>query len=205
MLAHLRASLWLLVLTVLLCSVLYPAVVWLIGQTAFHDKAEGSLLVDAQGHTIGSRLIAQPFTADEYFWPRPSAVAYNASASGPSNYAASNPALRDRVAGWLRDHRHADSVRVPADLVTTSGSGLDPDITLSGATWQLDRVAAAWANKTGIDQAELRSQIGQLLEEQSYAPLGGLVGVRLVNVLEVNVALRDRYQKAEAGAEPHNE
>ena len=90
MTAHLRANLWLLILTVLLCSVLYPLVLLGIGQTVFHDKAQGSLLTDAQGHPIGSQLIAQPFTADEYFQPRPSAASYNAAASGASNWAASN-------------------------------------------------------------------------------------------------------------------
>ena len=101
MIAHLRANLWLLVLTVLLCSVLYPLVLLGIGQTLFHDEAQGSLLTDAQGHPIGSRLIAQPFTADEYFQPRPSAASYNAAASGASNWAASNYLLRDRVARQL--------------------------------------------------------------------------------------------------------
>ena len=101
MTAHLRANLWLLVLTVLLCSVLYPLVLLGIGQTVFHDKAQGSLLTDAKGHPIGSQLIAQPFTADEYFQPRPSAASYNAAASGASNWAASNYLLRDRVARQL--------------------------------------------------------------------------------------------------------
>ena len=90
MIAHIRANLWLLVLTVLLCSVLYPLVLLGIGQTVFHDKAQGSLLTDAQGHPIGSRLIAQPFTKDEYFQPRPSACSYDGSASASSALAASN-------------------------------------------------------------------------------------------------------------------
>ena len=81
MFAHLRANLWLLVLTVLLCSVLYPLVLLGIGQAIFHDKAQGSLLTNAQGNPAGSKLIAQPFTADEYFQPRPSAASYNAAAS----------------------------------------------------------------------------------------------------------------------------
>ena len=101
MIAHLRANLWLLVLTVLLCSVLYPLVLLGIGQTVFHDQAQGSLLRDADGHAIGSQLIAQPFTADEYFQPRPSAASYNAAASGASNWAGSNYLLRDRVARQL--------------------------------------------------------------------------------------------------------
>jgi K+-transporting ATPase ATPase C chain len=90
MLAHLRANLWLLVLTVLLGSVLYPLVLWAVGQTVLHDQAQGSLLTDAEGKVIGSRLIAQPFTADEYFQPRPSAVSYNGAASGALNWGANN-------------------------------------------------------------------------------------------------------------------
>ena len=101
MTAHLRANLWLLVLSVLLCSVLYPLALLGIGQTVFHEQAEGSLVKDAAGKTIGSRLIAQPFTADEHFQPRPSAASYNAAASGASNWSASNYLLRDRVARQL--------------------------------------------------------------------------------------------------------
>ena len=104
MIAHLRANLWLLVLTVLLCSVLYPLALLGIGQTLFHDTAQGSLLTDANGHPVGSRLIAQPFTdaqGNEYFQPRPSAASYNAAASGASNWAGSNYLLRDRVARQL--------------------------------------------------------------------------------------------------------
>jgi K+-transporting ATPase c subunit len=244
MTAHLRANLWLLVLTVLLCSVLYPLTLWCIGQTAFHDQAEGSLLADAQGQWIGSRLIAQPFTADEYFQPRPSAASYNGAASGASNWGASNYLLRDRVARqlgpivkyrsgpkkgqpvgpdveawfgkdqlrgkpgirqgadiqsaffdlWLQTHPDADLEPVPADMVMASGSGLDPDITLSNALWQLDRVAAAWAKKTGAGESRIRPEIEQLLRAKSSAPLAGLVGVPLVNVLQVNLALLDRYQ-----------
>jgi K+-transporting ATPase ATPase C chain len=99
--AHLRANLWLLVLTLGICCILYPLVLWLVGQTAFPTQAGGSLVTDPDGKVLGSRLIAQPFADDKYFWPRPSAVGYNASASGGSNYAASNPLLRDRVARQL--------------------------------------------------------------------------------------------------------
>ena len=92
MTAHLRANLWLLFLTILLCSVFYPLAILGIGQTVFHDKAQGSLVTDSGGHPIGSRLIAQPFASDEYFHPRPSAVAYNAAATGGTNWGASHPA-----------------------------------------------------------------------------------------------------------------
>ena len=102
---------------------------------------------------------------------------------------------------WLQEHPEVDLERVPGDMVMSSGSGLDPHITLDNAIWQLDnRVAAAWAKKTGTtDEKKLRDQIEQLLRDKSHAPLGGLVGVPLINVLEVNLALKDRYQKAEAG------
>ena len=89
--------------------------------------------------------------------------------------------------------------QVPADAVMASGSGLDPDITLSNALWQLDRVAAAWSKKINSDEAKLHEDIAQLLREKSHAPLGGLAGVPLVNVLEINLALRDRYQKTMGG------
>jgi K+-transporting ATPase ATPase C chain len=99
--AHLRACLLLLALTLAVCCVLYPLALWAVGQTAFPDAASGSLVRDDDGTVRGSRLIAQPFSDAKYFWPRPSAVGYNASASGGSNLAASNPLLRDRVARQL--------------------------------------------------------------------------------------------------------
>ena len=101
MLSHIRANLWLLLLTVVLCCVIYPAILLLVGQTVFPAQANGSLIVDDAGKPIGSRLIAQPFTGDEYFQPRPSAVSYNAAASGASNWAGNNYLLRDRVARQL--------------------------------------------------------------------------------------------------------
>ena len=91
------------------------------------------------------------------------------------------------------EHPDADLEHVPADMVTASGSGLDPHITLDNALWQLDRVAAAWAKKTGGTEKKVHQDIEQLLRAKSFAPLGGLVGVPLVNVLEVNVELGERY------------
>ena len=103
MLQHLRANLWLLILTLLLCSFVYPLLLLGVGQTLFHDQAQGSLVLDKDGKPVGSRLIAQPFTdnAPEYFQPRPSAASYNGAASGASNWGANNPLLRDRVARQL--------------------------------------------------------------------------------------------------------
>ena len=98
---HLRACLWLLGFTVVLCAILYPLTLLGIGHALFHDKAEGSLVTDKDGKVVGSELIAQNFTGDSYFWPRPSAAGYNASASGASNWGANNPLLRNRVARQL--------------------------------------------------------------------------------------------------------
>jgi K+-transporting ATPase ATPase C chain len=197
--AHLRANLWLLCLTVLICCVLYPMTLWAIGKGIFPDKASGSLIVE-DGKVIGSRLIAQPFTQPEYFWPRPSAVSYNASASGGSNLSANNPKLRDRVVktlSALKEFPNEPKKEVPADLVMASGSGLDPHITLMNAHYQLDRVVDAWAKKTGKKPQEIRTIIEKVLKEQASAPLGGLAGAPLVNVLEVNLALRDIMKGSE--------
>jgi potassium-transporting ATPase KdpC subunit len=336
---HLRANLWLLVVTLLLCSVLYPLALLGIGQTFFRNQAQGSLIdkdgKPTAGEAVGSRLIAQPFTGDEYFQPRPSAASYNAAASGASNWGANNYQLRFRVAKalgpivrygsksakkgqlvgpdiekwfqtyaskdgkaivaewaetypsaastwvkhdkantayveqwqkshpkevaqwikdnpatpepkpedlavpffvsfsaehprnfpsqvehktpdgkvkkiiepvkegtdiqsyffdmWRQEHPAVDLEEVPADLVMASGSGLDPHITLKNAYYQLDRVAAKWAAETKRDPAQVRKEIEELLRQKAEAPLGGLVGVELVNVLEVNLALSNRY------------
>lgn len=334
MLQHLRANLWLLLLTVVICVGIYPLALFGLGQTLFQDKAEGSLLRDKNGTVVGSRLIAQPFTADEYFWPRPSAASFNAAASGASNWGANNYLLRDRVARtigpivkyrggrkkgqqvgpdvetwfqkdqfagkrgivaqwaeahnavaqnwvkadklnaeyvtrwqnehpaevskwkqenadtpepkpedlavpffesysrtfpgtfpisaerqlaggktekriapakegsdirgiffdmWRQEHPQADLEDVPGDMVMASGSGLDPHITLKNALYQLDRVAGKWAEKGKRDPAQTHKEIKDLLQQKTEAPLGGLAGVGLVNVLEVNLALRERY------------
>jgi K+-transporting ATPase ATPase C chain len=340
MMRHLRANVFLIVSTLVLCAVIYPAVLWAIGQTVFPNQAQGRL-VDREGRpttsekeAVGSLLIAQPFTGEEYFQPRPSANSYNAAASGASNWGANNYLLRDRVARqlgpivkyrsgpkkgrlvgpdieswfqqdrlagkpglvaqwaqahpvlaanwvkadrlnsdfvtewqrrhpaeaaqWLRenpatpepkpedlavpfflsfskahpgafpgavehrtpdgktvkviepvgtgtdiqgvffdlwraDHPDVELAAVPADMVMASGSGLDPDITLDNALYQLDRVAAQWAAKTRRDQTQVRGEIEALLREKAAAPLGGLAGARLVNVLEANLALRKRF------------
>jgi K+-transporting ATPase ATPase C chain len=337
MLAHLRANLLLLVVSVVLCCVAYPIVLLVIGQTAFHGKAEGSLIYDKSGTAIGSRLIAQPFSGEGYFQPRPSAASYNAAASGASNWGANNYLLRDRVARqlgpivkyagarqgepvgpdveawfqqdqyqgqagivaqwaaahstlaanwakadplngayvmawaddhadevaqwkkennnpepkpedlagmffagfskehpgefpsavevaiadgktekqiqpvkagtdiqgiffdmWRQEHPNAELEPVPADMVMASGSGLDPHITLKNALYQLDRVAAKRATDTNRNVADVRPEIEALLRQKAEAPFGGLVGVDLVNVLEVNLALREKYESGTA-------
>lgn len=334
MLAYLSKSLWLLLYSVIICCVLYPLGLWVVGQTFFPFQANGSLLMGPDGKPVGSRLIAQPFTREEYFQPRPSAASYDASASASSSLAASNYALRDRVARslgpmvkyrsgpragqpvapdieswfredrfrgnpyivaqwadqhnalaqawvkadpthgayveawvqshpallvqfrkenpgipkpnatdlaviffrdfsarnpgtfpsnvtrkgadnktetaiepvkdgadiqavffdmWRTDHPDADLQDVPGDLVTTSGSGLDPHITVLNAEYQLDRVASKWAATLNRDPAVVRREIRQILQENEAAPWGGLTGEKFVNVLEINLQLHKRY------------
>jgi potassium-transporting ATPase KdpC subunit len=334
MLRSLLSSILLLVLTIIICCGVYPLAVWAIGKVFFPFQANGSLLKGPDGSIVGSKLIAQPFTKDEYFQPRPSAASYDASASASSTYAASNYLLRNRVASllgpivkyksgpkagqlvapdleawfqqdkfqgnphlvaqwadlhnavaqawvnadpahgqyidawskahpdlvakwikdnpstpqpkasdlavlffehfsaehagmfpsavtqtgadgksqstiqpvkdgsdiqsnffdmWRQDHADADLQDVPGDLVTASGSGLDPNITLANAEFQLDRVAAKWADDTKHDAGVVRKEIGQILQNNVSAPFGGLAGEKLVNVLEVNLELCRRY------------
>jgi K+-transporting ATPase ATPase C chain len=335
MIGHLRANVLLVGLTLLIGSIVYPGLLWLIGQAAFYEQANGSLLFDRAGEVTGSRLIAQPFTGDEYFQPRPSAAGYNAAASGASNWSASNYQLRFRVAKvlgpivkygktdgkkgqlagpdiekwfqthpakdgkgivaqwaqgwpsaaatwvkddkansayveawqkshprevaqwtkenpntpepkpenlaiaffvsysvehpgtfpslterklpdtktekamqpvkegtdiqsyffdmWRQENPDIDLEEVPADRVMASGSGLDPHITLENALYQLDRVASKWAETSKRGKSQVTKEIEELLRQKAEAPFGGLVGVDLVNVLELNLALKERY------------
>ena len=322
---YISKSIWLIVFCVVIVCGIYPAVLWVIGQVAFPFEAGGSIVHDAKGKAIGSTLVAQPFTKDEYFQPRPSAASYDGTAGTSSALAPSNYALRDRVARvigpiatyadgpkkdqavapdveawfqadkaggnphivaqWADAHNslaqawvtgdpthsayvddwtkaHADLVAdwvkknpatpqpkaadlavlffetysnehpgtfpsavgttiqpvkegsdiqsiffdtwrsdhpdvalndVPGDLVTTSASGLDPDITFENAEFQLDRVAGKWAGDTKRDVAEVRKEIETILEDKAHAPWGGALGEKLVNVFEVNLALHDKY------------
>ena len=318
---------------VIFCGV-YPGVLWLIGQTLFPYQANGSIVRSDDGKVIGSMLVAQPFTKDEYFQPRPSAASYDATASTSSGFAASNYALRDRVAraigpiatyasgdkkgqpvapdveawfqadkaggnphivaqwadahnslaqGWVTadptqgayvdawakandsivkdwikknpatpqpqakdlavvffetfsnehpglfpsavtktgadgkqttsiepvktgsdiqaiffdmwraDHPDVALNDVPGDLVTASASGLDPDITFENAEFQLDRVAAKWADDKKLKVDDVRKDIDGILQAKAYAPWGGMIGEKLVNVLDVNLELHKRF------------
>jgi K+-transporting ATPase ATPase C chain len=331
---YITKSLWLLFFAVVLCCGIYPAVLWAIGQAVFPFQANGSLVKDQDGKVVGSLLIAQPFTKDEYFQPRPSACSYDASASSSSALAPSNYALRNRVAtalgpivnykggpndgkpvapdieqwfqkdmyqgtsnivaqwadahnslaqGWVtadpshaayvsnwaiahapvvaqfikdnpgtpqpqpsdlavvffenfskenpgrflsavttngadgkpvtniqvakdgsdiqstffdmwrQDHADVELQDVPGDMLTTSGSGLDPHITLQNAEFQLDRVASKWAADTKRDPTRVRAEIEQILQDHAFAPFGGLAGEKMINVLEVNLELRKHY------------
>jgi K+-transporting ATPase ATPase C chain len=334
MFRYLSKSIVLLIFSIVICCVIYPSLVWAIGQIFFPFQANGSLVKGPDGTIVGSRLIAQPFTKDEYFQPRPSAASYDASASAASTYAPSNYLLRNRVAGtlgpivkyqsgpkagklvapdieawfqqdkfqgnphlvaqwadlhnavaqawvtgdpthgayvdtwskahpdlvakwikdnpstpqpkasdlavlffenfsadhpgmfpspvtqngadgkpqtsiqpvkegsdiqsnffdmWRQENPDADLQDVPGDLVTASGSGLDPDITLQNAEFQLDRVAAKWAEDAKRNEADIRKEIDQILQANAAAPFGGLIGEKFVNVLEINLELCKRY------------
>jgi K+-transporting ATPase ATPase C chain len=169
LLAALRAA----VLTSLVCGLLYPALIWAIGQTVTPHAANGSLLRNAKGEVIGSELIAQGFSRPEYFWPRPSAVDYNAAGSGGSNLAPTSPELRRKAEAQLARFSADAQHPLPLDLASASGSGLDPQITLAAAEYQAERVAKArhWPVSKVVD----------LLKEQQR---GGLI-----NVLAANLAL----------------
>ena len=331
---HIIKSLWLLGFAIVICCLIYPFAVWIIGQTLFPFTANGSMVKGPDGKPVGSLMIAQPFTKDEYFWPRPSAASYDGSASASSTLAASNYLLRDRVARmlgpivkyasgpkrsqlvapdvevwfrqdrfqgqphivaqwadnhnelaqswvsadpshaqyitnwakihkqdvadwvkqnaatpnpqpsdlavlffenfskahpgkfpsqvttqlaggksqtmiepvasgsdiqsiffdmWRQDHPDAPLQDIPGDMVTASGSGLDPNITLANAEYQLDRVTGRWAQDLKRDPAQVHQEIEQILQQHAFAPMHGLWGEKLINVLEVNLELRQRY------------
>jgi K+-transporting ATPase ATPase C chain len=334
MVQTLQKSLLLLFLALVVCCGLYPLALWTVGQVFFPFEANGSIVIDSAGKSIGSLLIAQPFTKDEYFQPRPSAAAYNAAASASSALAPSNFLLRNRVANaigplvkyqggdkdgklvapdietwfqkdiyngdkhildqwasmyntqaqawvsadpshiayvqnwanahpaqvnefkkynpdvlnptatdlavaffqnfsaehpgkfpgsvtrvtqngvarttiepvntgldiqaiffdmWQQDHLNVKLQKLPGDMVTTSASGLDPHITLQNAIFQLDRVAAKWASNLKRDENKIRNEINTILKEKTSAPLAGLAGEKIINVLEVNLELHKRY------------
>jgi potassium-transporting ATPase KdpC subunit len=332
-------SLWLLGCTVVICCGVYPLAIWAIGQTFVPLTANGSMVTGPEGKLTGSLRIAQPFTKDEYFWPRPSAASYDGSAGTSSALAPSNYALRDRVARmlgpivkyssgpkdgqlvapdveawfqrdryqnqlhivaqwadnhnelaqawvaadpthaqyvndwakshkaavadwikqnpatpqlqasdlavlffenfskdnpgkfpsaftkqmpngksqttiepvasgadiqsiffdmWRQDHPDAKLQNVPADMVTASASGLDPDITVENAEYQLDRVASKWAADLKRDPAQIRNEINNIIRTHAYAPMNGLFGESMVNVLQLNLELRNRYGAPQA-------
>jgi potassium-transporting ATPase KdpC subunit len=336
-LRSLQKSLLLLFFAVVICCGLYPLALWTVGQTLFPFQSNGSMLNGPNGKPVGSLLIAQPFTKDEYFQPRPSAASYDASASSSSALAASNYALRNRIANsigpivkfrsgakagqlvasdienwyqqdtfldqphivaqwailhnslaqawvsadpshgayvdnwakthlpqvnkfikanpsnpnpktadlavvffqnfsvenpgkflsaiphiaangettttieavntgtdiqsvffdmWRQEHPKVELQDVPADMVTTSGSGLDPHITLQNALFQLDRIAPKIANNLKRDPNDVRNELIQILNQKSSAPFGGLAGEKIINVLEINLELHKRYGSA---------
>jgi K+-transporting ATPase ATPase C chain len=182
----LRPAIILFLILTVLTGFVYPLAVTGIGRLLFRDEAAGSLVI-ANGQPIGSRLIGQSFTAPGYFWSRPSATApqpYNAIASAGSNQGPLNPALTDAIKTRIEALKAADPTNtqpIPVDLVTASGSGLDPDISVAAARYQAGRVAKA--RGLALDQVQ------SLIAAQARGRLLGLLGEPRVNVLELNLAL----------------
>jgi K+-transporting ATPase ATPase C chain len=169
------------VATSLVVVVGYTAVVLLLAQVVRPDAAAGSLVRGPDGRVRGSSLLAQGFSQPGYFWPRPSAVGYNASGSGGSNLSPAGAALRARVEASLGQLGIDPGVPVPLDLVTASGSGLDPHLTAAAALAQVPRVASA----RGLEPGRVRDLVAAGASGSSWP----WTGPRLVNVLELNLAL----------------
>ena len=177
-----KRSLRLTGLTIVVCVVAYTALIFASASLVAPEKRLGSLIYGADGKVIGSRLVAQAFTRPEYLWPRPSAVDYNASGAGGSNLSPTNPKIRERAEAILVKYAVADGATLPADLVTASGSGLDPHITQEAALIQANRIAMSRQVDVSIIRELLQKQAGS-----SSANTGGSEG--LVNVLEFNLLL----------------
>jgi K+-transporting ATPase ATPase C chain len=185
--SEIRGAVFATLILAIVCCGLYPLVVFGISQALFRDKANGSLIVDQDGTVRGSKLLAQGFSADKYFHPRPSAAGngYDAANSSGSNLGPTsqklNDAIKDRVAAYRKENGLNESEVVPADAVTTSGSGLDPHISLRNAELQSPRVAKA----RGVSEEKLR----ELIDQNTDGPDLGFLGEAGVNVLTLNRAL----------------
>lgn len=172
----------LILVSLLIFSVIYPLVLGGFGQL-FSDKARGSIIY-RDGEAVGSHLIGQNFESDNYFISRPSSINYDASISGSDNLAASNPEMQERVVSDLEEidtKYDPGNIAVPVDLITESGSALDPHISPEAAYFQVGYLAES----TGLTESELNS----LISEHTEGPLLGLFGESRVNVLELNLAL----------------
>jgi potassium-transporting ATPase KdpC subunit len=185
-LKELKPALLMLLIFTVITGLIYPVVVWGIAQVAFPHRANGSL-IERDGKAVGSELIGQPFSGAKYFWSRPSATSpypYNASSSSGSNQGPLNPALTDAVTARVKALRDADpgnTALVPVDLVTASGSGLDPHISPAGAQYQVARVARARRMDVNLVQA--------LVARHTEGRQFGVLGEPRVNVLGLNLAL----------------
>jgi potassium-transporting ATPase KdpC subunit len=180
---HLITAFLMTIATTVLLGVLYPLLITGLAQLIFPNKANGQILV-RNGEAVGSRVIAQPFTGAKYFHPRPSNAGngYDAANSGGTNYASTNKKLIDRVqsdaAAMQRDQPNQP---IPVDLITTSASGLDPEISPAAAEYQVTRIA----HERGLSDAAVRA----LVQKYTYQRDLGLFGEPRVNVLELNLAL----------------
>ena len=196
MLQHIRPAIVLIVVMTILTGVIYPYAIWAVGAVIFPDRANGSLVRRADGTIVGSALIGQVFTSDKYFRGRPSATntpdpkdpsknidaPYNAANSSGSNFGATSQSLVDRVKGDIEALRKSGiNGPIPADAVTTSGSGLDPDISPEYAALQVPRVAKA----RNLPEDRVRAVLAEHIEGRFL----GFIGEPRVNVLLLNLAL----------------
>ena len=183
---HLKTATLMTLVTTVLLGLIYPLVVTGLAQVLFPDKANGQL-IERNGQVIGSRIIGQPFTSAGYFYSRPSAAGagYDAGASSGSNLGPTNKKLIDRVAADVaRLQKDNPGVPVPIDLVTSSGSGLDPHLSPAAALFQVSRVA----RERNLPEQAVR----ELVAEHTEARQLGLLGEPVVNVLLLNLALDER-------------
>jgi len=184
---QLRPAIMLFIVLSLITGVVYPLVVTGIAQVAFAGPANGSLITNSQGKVIGSGLIGQSFDAPQYVHPRPSSAGtgYDASSSSGSNLGPTNEkligAVKENVAAYRKENGLAPNALVPADAVTGSGSGLDPDISPENAALQAARIARA--------RGATEAQVKQIVDQHTYGRTLGFLGDPRVNVLEVNIAL----------------
>jgi K+-transporting ATPase ATPase C chain len=192
--AELRPAILATFLLAVVCSGLYPLIVFGISQALFHDKANGSLIVDQNGTVRGSKLLGQNFSDPKYFHPRPSLAGngYDAANSSGSNLGPTSQklrdAIRDRITAYRAENNLSDTEPVPADAVTASGSGLDPEISLRNAELQVSRVAKT----RGLSEDKVRELVQQNTDGRDL----GVFGEPGVNVLGLNLALDS------AGARP---
>jgi K+-transporting ATPase ATPase C chain len=186
MLRQLRIALVFLGIFTVITGVIYPLFVTGIAQAFFHHQANGSL-IEENGKSLGSELIGQPFSDPKYFWGRLSATVpfpYNAASSSGSNYGPTNPALRQAVQARIDALKAVDpdnNEPIPVDLVTCSASGLDPDISIAAANYQVPRVA----RYRGLSEEQVYALVNRFTEGRQF----GILGEPRVNVLQLNLAL----------------
>jgi len=178
------ASLRLAALSIFVLGGCYTASLWIFGNTVVPFSAQGSLIRNGSGAVVGSRLIAQKFVRRGYFWPRPSAVDFNAAAAGGSNLPPASPELAARIKARIAECEGMPDRPVPVDLLAASGSGLDPHLFPDAVLFQSDRVAAA----RGLDPGGFRRWVQEWIRSRA-----GRRRNALVNVLELNIALDERY------------
>lgn len=177
-------------LTIIVCVVAYTSLILASAAIIAPEKRLGSLIYGTDGKVIGSRLISQAFSRPEYLWPRPSAVDYNAAGASGSNLSPTNPKIRERAEAILANYKLEEGATIPADLVTASGSGLDPHISLKAALIQANRIAM----NRQVDVSTIRELLHRHAASQlvpSAAPIG------LINVLEFNLLMDSHLKSVE--------